>query len=81
VGPEPEEATLFESARQRSGLSPAALWWAYFALGGQATPLQLAAILQGEANPNPHDHDLLSQALNERFTDLGLDSPVPYFST
>jgi len=72
---------MYESARQRSGLSPAALWWAYFALGGQATPLQLAAILQGEVAPSPHDHDLLSQALNERFTDLGQDSPIPYFST
>jgi hypothetical protein len=71
---------MFEAARQQSGLSPAGLWWAYFALGGAATPLQLAAILDGEVAPTRRDHDLLSHALNERFTELGLDSPVPYFS-
>lgn len=68
---------MLESARRQAGLSRAALWWAYFALGGEATPLQLAAILDGDVVPSRRDHALLSQALNERFMELGQDSPVP----
>jgi len=28
--------------------------------------------------PSAHDHDLIAHALNERFTELGGDHPVPY---
>jgi hypothetical protein len=70
---------MFESARQRAGLTPVALWWAYFALGGNATPIKFAAFLNGEIHPARRDHDLLSQALNDRFIEMGMDSPLPSF--
>jgi hypothetical protein len=70
---------MLEAARQQAGLTPAGLWWAYFGLGGTATPLQLAGFLNGLAEPGPIDHDLLSVALNEHLTELGLNSPVPSF--
>ena len=70
---------MLEAARQQAGLTPADLWWAYFGLGGTATPLQLASFLNGLAEPGPIDHDLLSVVLNEHLTELGLNSPVPSF--
>lgn len=60
-------------------MSATELWWAYFALGGNATPLQLTAFLAGVARPKRRDHDRLAQALNDQYADLGSDSPVPYF--
>jgi hypothetical protein len=72
---------MFEAARQQLGLTPAALWWAYFGLGGTATPLEFGGFLSGETQPDRGDHDRLSQALNERFTERGQDNPVPSFDT
>lgn len=71
----------FDQARQRAQLSPAELWWAYFALGGTATPLDLEAILAGTETASRIDHDLLAQALNERFVDYGQNHPVPYWDS
>ena len=79
--PEDEPPSIFEAARLRLGITPAALWWAYFGLGGTATPLEFGAFLSGQTRPGSSDHDRLSCALNERFTELGQDSPIPYFDT
>ena len=69
----------FEQARRAAQLSRTELWWAYFGLGGNATPLQLRDFLTGATRPGRPDHDRLAQALNERFSEIGLDSPIPYF--
>ena len=76
---QPAAPTIFEAARLHAGLGRADLWWAYFALGGNATPIEFGLFLTGEATPGRHDHDVLSQALNDRFIELDLDSPVPGF--
>jgi hypothetical protein len=68
-----------ETFRHQADLTASELWWAYFALGGNATPHQLDDFLTGTVPSGRGDHDLLAQALNERFTSLGQDSPVPYF--
>ena len=70
---------MIETYRQQAGMTPEALWWAYFALGGNATPNAVGGYLSGETQPGRTDHDLLAHALNERLTQLGQDSPVPYF--
>ena len=71
--------TTLDAFRRDAQLSASALWWSYFALGGNATPRQLQAFLTGATRPDRTDHDRLAQALNEQFTHLGRDSPVPYF--
>jgi len=68
-----------EHYRVAAELTPSELWWAYFALGGNRTPDAVAAIVEGRAHPDRTDHDLLALALNERFSELGRDSRVPFF--
>lgn len=64
--------------RREAELSHGELWLRYFELGGMSTALELEAIIYGALEPSPHDHDVIAQALNERFTELGGDHPVPY---
>ena len=67
-----------ELFRQGADLSHAELWLRYFELGGMSNGIQLEAYLYGVLQPSAHDHDVIAQALNERFTELGEDHPVPY---
>ncbi|MDQ4095068.1 MAG: hypothetical protein M3174_02525 [Actinomycetota bacterium] len=54
------------------------LWLRYFELGGLASPFEVEAILQGVLAPDRLQHDILTHALNERFSELGRDRPLPY---
>jgi hypothetical protein len=69
---------LLDTARQQAGLSEADLWLRYLALGGRATLPTLRQYLLGVMAPGATEHDVLAQALNERFRELDLDSPVTY---
>lgn len=69
-----------DRGRREVDLSMADLWWAYFALGGNATPTEVSAMVTGRSRPERMDHDILAQAINDRFLDLGLDHPVAYAS-
>lgn len=69
---------VLEAARVEVGLTPGELWFRYFELGGMSTALEIDAYLHGALTPTTHDRDLLAAALNERFTELGGDHPVPY---
>jgi|tagenome__1003787_1003787.scaffolds.fasta_scaffold20957999_2 hypothetical protein len=62
----------------RSGLTYQELWWRQVAVGGDASPLELEAYLLGLLSIDPHQHDVIAQALNEHFLDCGEDHPVPY---
>jgi predicted DNA-binding ribbon-helix-helix protein len=64
--------------RQDADLTHGELWFRYFELGGMSTNLQLEAYLYGALRPTAHDHDVIAHALNERFTEIGGDHPVPY---
>ena len=66
------------AARQDSGLTQWELWLRYFALGGMSGPLELEAIVHDALRTSAHDRDVLVHALNERFTELGRDHPIPY---
>jgi len=72
------ESDVLEQARQEVGLSVSELWVRYFALGGMAAPFEVEAILFGALIASPRDRDLLAVALNERFSELGGDHPIPY---
>lgn len=69
---------LLERARQGLDLSVPDLWWRYFALGGVSTELEVEAILYKALIPSTVDLDMLAVALNERFSELGGDHPLPY---
>lgn len=72
------DTDALEEARNQAGLSISALWIRYFALGGMSTPLEMEAILFGALVADPHDRDLLTLALNERFAEIGSGHPLPY---
>ncbi len=64
--------------RQRAGLSQVDLWLRYCEVGGMGTALEVEAFLFATLAPSAHDHDLLAQALNDRFVEMGGNHPVPY---
>jgi hypothetical protein len=45
-----------------------------------STGFNVEAFLYGVLAPSGHDHDVIAQALNERFAELGGDHPVPYLT-
>lgn len=75
-GPEPD--AILDVFRREAALTPTDLWLRYFALGGNATQARVAEYLIGTKQPARADYNLLAQALNERFQELGRGSPVPY---
>jgi len=70
---------MLEQGRREVGLSQSELWFRYFELGGMSTALQVEAYLYGALIPTAHDSDLIAAALNERFSELGGDHPIPYW--
>jgi hypothetical protein len=72
-----ERHELLEDARTRLDVSIEDLWREYFALGGDASPLELEAFLQGALNPPRREYDILAHTLNERFMQRGQDHPIP----
>ncbi len=71
---------LLDRARLQVGLSQAELWLRYFELGGMSSALELEAFVCGVLVPDPHNHDVIAHALNERFVELGHNHPVPYLA-
>ena len=70
--------TALETARKAADLSLGELWFRYFALGGESTTLEVEAYLLGALEATTEDQDLLAVALNERFSELGVENPMPY---
>jgi hypothetical protein len=73
-----DAGTQLDAARRMLGAAIADLWFAYFGLGGTATPNQIAAYLRGESALDPMQHDVLAHAINEGYAEQGLDHPAPY---
>ena len=71
-------AAVLRAGLAMSELDLQQLWVDYLALGGSMTPAELTEVLRGEWEVSGYEHDLLSQALNDHFTDHGHDHPVPY---
>lgn len=61
-----------------SDLSLPDLWARYLRLSGTRTLQELGAYLGGSTEWSAGEHDIAAQALNEYFTDRGLDHPVAY---
>lgn len=73
-----ESGDFLEQARRQAGLSQGDLWFRYFGLGGMSSALEMEAYLYGALKASDRDRDLIAVALNERFSELGGDHPVPY---
>lgn len=69
-----------EQARVAAGLSVDDLWIRYFGNGGTATAEELERFLAGAPWPGSLQFDIVVSALNDRFTEIDLDHPVPYAS-
>jgi hypothetical protein len=65
-------------ARVDVGMTRPELWLRYFELGGMTPVLEFDAFLHGAFRATELDRDRIAHALNERFTELGLNHPVPY---
>jgi hypothetical protein len=74
----PERPAVLEQGRRKAGLSHGDLWFRYFELGGLRNALEVEAYLYGALIATTHDYDLIAVALNERFSELGDDHPIPY---
>ncbi len=72
-------SVMLNTARQQASMSLSNLWVAYVAVGGTATPAEVGSYLSGASEPDATNYDLVAQAINEHFTQKGLDHPVPYF--
>lgn len=62
----------------RAGMTYRQLWLRQVAIGGDADDLELEAYVLGLLRLDAHQHDLIAQALNEHFLELGQDHPTPY---
>lgn len=71
---------VLDAYRKTAGLTHGELWLRYFELGGMSTGFEVEAILCGLATPGIRDHDVIAHALNERFSELGANHPVPYLA-
>jgi hypothetical protein len=75
--PEDLSDTL-DRARRDAMLSIGALWLRYFELGGMGTAIELEAYLYGALRPSAAEYDVIAQALNERFVQLGGIYTIPF---
>ena len=71
-------STSWTAALTASGWSGRDLWLACFALGADTTRDELDRFLLGQSEPSAAEYNVIAQALNERFSDLGFDRPLPY---
>ena len=79
--PKTSRTATLRAAQEHLGLTLVEVWMAYISVGGDAPLRVVEAWLAGWSEPDDHDHDLMAQSLNDRFTDRGLDHPVPYAET
>jgi len=71
-------ALVLNASRQHAGLTVAELWLACFGIGWTGTEDDLADVLTGDRVPPSREYDVIAQAINDRFTELGHSYPVPY---
>ena len=72
------EITDIDAGRRRLGMTLRDVWVGYFAVGGNGTQAQVGGWLSSAGRMPARERDLLAQALNDRFTDIGLNHPVRY---
>lgn len=59
-------------------MQPSELWAGYVSMGGNLTQSDVLAAMFRDLPIRAHDHNMIAQALNEHFIDVGLNHLVPY---
>ena len=72
-----DPAPILGTALQQAGLTTVELWTRAVGLGGNATLAEVESFVSGATRPDRRQYDRLVQALNDRFIEMDLDSPVP----
>ncbi len=67
-----------ESGRRHLGMSTRDVWIGYFAVGGNGSQADVRGWLSSAVGLPAREHDMLAQAVNDRFTEIGLNHPVRY---
>ncbi len=62
----------------KSGMTYDELWLRHIAVSGTASKMEVEAYVLGLLVPDAHQHNLIAQAMNEFFLDIGEDHPVGY---
>jgi hypothetical protein len=73
----PVDVDSISDGLARLGMTANALWLGYFAVGGNGSLSDVERWLAGDTLTG-REYDLLAAALNEAFTERGLDHPVRY---
>jgi hypothetical protein len=74
-----QPAFTLQQGMDMSGMSFAELWLRQISVTGTADELELEAYILGLLRPDPYQHNLIAQALNEHFLDQGGNHPVGYW--
>jgi hypothetical protein len=77
---EDEPGLSLQEGLIRSGMSYSELWLRQLEVGGEAGRLEVEAYVLGVLAVDPHQHDVLAQALNEHFLEHDRDQPVGYWT-
>jgi len=76
-----ESGMSLQDGMQLSGMSFPELWLRQIAISGTIGELELEAYVLGLLMPDNYQHNLIAQAINEHFIELGQDHPVGYRDT
>lgn len=76
-----EQRRALQAACRRAQLDPDQLWLRYFALGGDAGPVEVEAYLHAVLPLPEMQRDVLAHAVNERLDELAWHQRVPYART
>ena len=76
-----ESGMSLEAGMRLSGMSYPELWLRQIAVSGTIGELELEAYVLGLLVPDDYQHNLIAQAINEYFLDLGEDHQVAYRDT
>ena len=72
-----QRLSLFDGMA-RSGLTYEHVWIQQLSMGGTAGRLEVEAYILGLLRPDPYQHNLIAQSINEWFIDRGENHPVGY---
>jgi hypothetical protein len=78
---ETESGMSLVDGMRLSGMGYPELWLRYISVSGTIGELELEAYVLGLLVPDDYQHNLIAQALNEYFLELGQDLPVGYRDT
>lgn len=74
----PDSGWSLQDGMRLSGMSYPELWLRHISVSGTIGELELEAYVLGLLVPDGYQHNLIAQALNEYFIEVGENYPVGY---